>query len=326
MLRLFTALLALTVSTAAHAAVLEQPANGGYASGIGVFAGWKCPPNDNISIVIDGGAPLPVPGKVARGDTAGVCGNDGRNGFIAQFNFGLLGDGVHTAIVRQNGAAFATSSFTVTTFGVPFLTGASGTYTLLDFPDAGKTATVQWSQGSQSFVVVDTGGSDPTASCPATGPIKNLEVDCSDDLFIYTKGGVAAGISSDGDAVAICLVSVSSPDVVCVAGPVTSPTTFTLLLGNVNGGPTSSLDSGSSGNIAANGQTLNFTVRTGGETFPFLGFGYDSREPLVAAQAAGVETHVADLLETLRSSGASAATQEGTDGGQLAKLLRPLIE
>ncbi len=164
----FTLLCAFVIAggfaTYAAAASLEVPADGGNASGIGYFSGWKCPPNDNITIVLDGGSPIPVPSGVRRGDTAGVCGNDGRNGFIAQYNFSLLGDGVHTASVRRNGAQFAQATFTVTTFGVNFLTGASGTYVLLNFPQSGQNTTVRWVQGAQNFVITDTtGGMVPPA-------------------------------------------------------------------------------------------------------------------------------------------------------------------
>ena len=165
---LFTLLSACLIggALAAHAtaASLEVPANGGNASGIGYFSGWKCPPNDGISIVLDGGAPISVPSGVRRLDTAGVCGNDGRNGFIAQYNFGLLGDGVHTASVRRNGVQFAQATFTVTTFGVSFLTGASGTYVLPNFPQAGRSTTVRWVQGAQNFVIIDTTGGGGTTA------------------------------------------------------------------------------------------------------------------------------------------------------------------
>ena len=148
----------LFIAPAAPAAVIEIPSDGGDASGIGYFSGWKCPPNDNISIVVDGGTPIPVPNGVRRGDTAGGCGNDGRNGYLAQVNFNLFGEGFHTAVVRQNGVPFAQSTFHVSTFGVNFLAGAAGTFGLDDFPSPGQSATIQWVQGQQNFVIVDTGG------------------------------------------------------------------------------------------------------------------------------------------------------------------------
>jgi hypothetical protein len=148
----------LGLASVAPADVLEVPANGGDASGIGFFSGWKCPPNNAITIVVDGGAPLPVPSGVRRGDTAAVCSNDGRNGYISEFNFNLLGDGPHSVSVRQNGVQFAQAVFNVTTFGTTFLSGASGTYTLLNFPQGGQTTTVRWDQGTQNFIIVGTSG------------------------------------------------------------------------------------------------------------------------------------------------------------------------
>ena len=78
------AIVLATAAASARAATLEVPQNGGDASGIGYVSGWKCPPNDDVSLVIDGGAPIPVPSRARRNDTAGVCGNDGRNGYITQ--------------------------------------------------------------------------------------------------------------------------------------------------------------------------------------------------------------------------------------------------
>lgn len=312
----------------ASAAVLEVPQSGGDASGIGYISGWKCPPNDKITIVIDGGDPIPVPSGVRRGDTAGACGNDGRNGFITQMNFGLLGGGFHTVAVRQNGQTFTTSTFNVTTFGTPFLTGASGSYTLLDFPTKGKTVDIDWNQGTQSFVVTGTGGGGPGNQCPTTGPATNLQVDCSDFVFFYDKGGVSAGISSDGDLAAICAVSITSTDVLCFGGPVSSPTAFALTLGNVNGGPFSALDPGSGGNISANGQTLNFTIKLQGQTFPFLGLAYNGRDTLGGeVESASIGHAASQLLATMRSSGADVAAATGanmTMASDLAAIMEQL--
>ena len=159
---LLTAMLVVAITAHALAATLEVPQDGGDASGIGYFSGWKCPPNDNISIVVDGGAPIPVPSGVRRNDTAGACGNDGRNGFISQINFNLFGNGTHTAVVRQNGVQFAQTTFEVTTFGTNFLTGVGGFCTLDNFPAPGSTTTVEWVQGQQNFVITDTSGGGGT--------------------------------------------------------------------------------------------------------------------------------------------------------------------
>ena len=47
-------------------------------------------------------------------------------------------------------------SFKVTTFGQEFLQGASGAYSLFNFPRRGSTAAIEWDQSSQNFVVVGT--------------------------------------------------------------------------------------------------------------------------------------------------------------------------
>lgn len=154
--------LAVNVGLASTASAgLEVPTNGGEASGIGFFAGWKCPPNGNITLVIDGGSPFPVATGISRGDTAAACGNGGFNGFISEFNFSLLGDGNHTVSVRQNGTQFSLATFHVTTFGQHFLSGASGSYVLQNFPQLGQTATVEWSEGAQNFIITGKGGAPP---------------------------------------------------------------------------------------------------------------------------------------------------------------------
>jgi len=42
----------------------------------------------------------------------------------------------------------------VTTLGVDFLRGVSSEYTLPNFPQAGRSVTVRWSQPHQNFVIV----------------------------------------------------------------------------------------------------------------------------------------------------------------------------
>jgi hypothetical protein len=36
----------------------------------------KCPLNDKMSLVTDGGPPIPVATGIRRGDTSGICRND----------------------------------------------------------------------------------------------------------------------------------------------------------------------------------------------------------------------------------------------------------
>lgn len=187
MLRLLIAGFALlALATSPSAAVLEVPQNGGDASGIGYISGWKCPPNDNVQVVIDGGAPRVMSTGIVRGDTAQACNNGGRNGFITQINFNLLGFGTHTAVVQQNGIPFAQSTFHVVTFGTNFLTGKSGEYVLANFPNAGKSTTVTWSQGAQNFII--TGTSSGPIATPTPKPPTAAQVRYGNNLICGGAG------------------------------------------------------------------------------------------------------------------------------------------
>lgn len=58
-----------------------------------------------------------------RRDTTGVC-HDSKNGFVLPFNWNLLGDGTHTARAFADGVEFDSATFTVTTQGAEFQSGA----------------------------------------------------------------------------------------------------------------------------------------------------------------------------------------------------------
>ena len=65
-------------------------------------------------------------------------------------NWNLLGDGQHRVRALADGVEFANHTFTVTTLGVEFLTGASGSYQV---PFAGSAVTLNWSEPLQNFVI-----------------------------------------------------------------------------------------------------------------------------------------------------------------------------
>ena len=141
-----------------HTATLEIPGSGSTQSGIGVISGWKCQANGQLTVRFNGGRSLPLSYRSERGDTRSACG-DSENGFVAIWNWGVLGDGRHTAVVYDNGIEFDRATFTVVTPGVDFLRGVSGsgTATLSN----GQRVTLQWSEGSQSFVATDFTGTAP---------------------------------------------------------------------------------------------------------------------------------------------------------------------
>ena len=132
---------------------LENPGNRSFKSGIGVVSGWVC--NATRVEVAIGNTRIPVVYGTSRGDTASVCG-DTNNGFVTLVNWNLLGEGVHTMRLVVDGVAIGLSKFKVTTFRQEFLRGASGEYSLLDFPRAGSRAVIEWEQSSQNFVITRT--------------------------------------------------------------------------------------------------------------------------------------------------------------------------
>ncbi len=152
--------LMVVVPSLAHAATLEIPGDGTAVSGIGVISGWKCEVAGDITISLNGEAPFPAMYGLPRSDTSAVCGNDGNNGFFSYWNWGNLGDGEHTVVAYDNGEEFAESTFTVTTPGAEFLTGASKQVTVDDFPNPGDTTVLEWNQGTQHFEIVDFMGSE----------------------------------------------------------------------------------------------------------------------------------------------------------------------
>jgi hypothetical protein len=128
--------------------VIENPPTGQVVSGISLISGWVCTAS-RVDVIIDGRV-IPASYGTPRADTRGVCGDD-NNGYGLLFNWNLLGNGTHTLIARADGVEFARVTFSVVTFGLEFLRGASGRFTV---PFAGRTVTVEWQESSQSFVIV----------------------------------------------------------------------------------------------------------------------------------------------------------------------------
>ena len=150
-----TAGLVLFLSPAwALASVLEIPGNGTTVSGIGVISGWKCEAEGDITVSFDEGDPIPLVYGSDRGDTSGVCG-DANNGFVAIWNWGLLSDGEHTAVVYDNDMEFASSTFSVVNFGQERVTGAAGECTIEDFPSMGESATFEWNESTQHLELAE---------------------------------------------------------------------------------------------------------------------------------------------------------------------------
>ena len=143
---------------------LESPQQSSFESGIGLIRGWVCEAGV-VEIQFDGQSRQQVAYGTTRNDTVANCG-DANNGFGFTGNWNKLGTGVHTVRAFADGAEFASATFTVTTLGVEFLRGASGEYTLPNFPQAGNNVTVRWAEPHQNFVIV--GASRNPASAQST--------------------------------------------------------------------------------------------------------------------------------------------------------------
>jgi hypothetical protein len=146
----------LTTATADAQGQLENPTTGSSQSGQGIISGWHCQAT-TIEIVVNGAIRVHAPYGTLRGDTRSACG-DVNNGFGFQVNWNELGDGTHSLVVLADGNQFGQATFTVKTLGVPYLTGASGTFQIQGF--AGRNLTIQWSEPLQNFVI--TGASPPS--------------------------------------------------------------------------------------------------------------------------------------------------------------------
>jgi hypothetical protein len=131
---------------------LENPVAGSTESGIGVISGWHCTASI-ITATIDGASLGKAGSGTGRGDTASICGRSD-TGYSLLFNYNALTPGSHTLALYADGQLLETRQFnTVQSGGAEFVTGLSKTTTVADFPSSDRTATLQWSQAKQSFVV-----------------------------------------------------------------------------------------------------------------------------------------------------------------------------
>jgi hypothetical protein len=131
---------------------LENPVAGSTESGIGVISGWHCTASD-ITVTMDGASLGKAGSGTGRGDTAGICGRVD-TGYSLLFNYNDLIPGSHSISAYADGQLLETRQFnTVQSGGSAFVTGISKTAPVSDFPSSGRTATLQWSQAKQAFVV-----------------------------------------------------------------------------------------------------------------------------------------------------------------------------
>jgi hypothetical protein len=138
--------------------MFENPDPNSFQSGIALVSGWKCTAG-TVTFQFDDRVTFEASYGTARGDTQAVCG-DTNNGFGLLVNWNLLGNRTHTVRALADGVQFASATFTVTTLGEQFLQGVSASCTVSNFPQVGKTTTLEWQESGQNFVIkgVEEGG------------------------------------------------------------------------------------------------------------------------------------------------------------------------
>ena len=146
---------------------LENPGDDSFQSGIGVISGWVCEA-EQVEIEIEterGETERQVAAygterldTAQRKDGTPLCG-DTDNGFGLLFNWNRLGAGEHTVVAYVDDVELGRAVVRVTTVGegaeAEFLRGAEGECVVADFPMPGETATLEWQQTSQNFVITD---------------------------------------------------------------------------------------------------------------------------------------------------------------------------
>ena len=132
-------------------AILENPSLGSAQSGVAAISGWACEAQ-NITIELNG-VPYRAGYGTTRPDTQDRCG-DTDNGFSLLWNWNNLGPGTHTVRALMDGQEFANTTVRVTTFGVPFRQGLSGTFPIPNFPRPGETKQLRWEESLQNFVII----------------------------------------------------------------------------------------------------------------------------------------------------------------------------
>ncbi len=180
------ALCLVFASTLAHGGgALENPKPGDPMSGIGTIYGWTCDA-ELIEIRIDDGGRIQVPYGSARADTQKACG-DTDNGFVTQYNFGLLSNGEHRIRLYVDGVKEQDRYFRVTRLDKPYMRGLEASTVVTEFPDKDHDITLTWSESAQNFQItsIDPLGSHPLPGFNGLWRVKN---GAGDVLFQTTAG------------------------------------------------------------------------------------------------------------------------------------------
>lgn len=187
--RLLALALLLAVGTAQGKGALENPKPGDPMSGIGTIYGWSCDA-ELIEIQIDDGGRFSIPYGSARRDTNKACG-DTDNGFVTQFNFGLLSNGEHRIRLYVDGIKEQDRNFLVTRLDKPYMRGLKGSSIVTEFPDKDHDLTLTWSESAQNFQIskIEPTGHHPLPDFNGLWRVKNS----AGDVLFQTSAGYRDG-------------------------------------------------------------------------------------------------------------------------------------
>lgn len=178
--------------TAAAQGYLENPVAGSTESGISIVSGWHCTAKE-ITVFIDGVALGKSGVGSIRNDTAAICGHV-NTGFSLLYNYNKPEQGSHEIAVYADGQLLEKRTFnTVRSGGIPFLEGKSAVATIPNFPERGKSTSIQWSQAKQSFVVV---GSTDSATLDGSYRLYRVTLQTSRYALLDTEAN--SGFSATG--------------------------------------------------------------------------------------------------------------------------------
>lgn len=128
--------------------LLENPQPNSAVSGISLISGWVCAATQ-VTVRVNDSIVIPAAYGTPRADTRNTCGKD-NNGFGILVNWNDLSPGTYQVVALADGVEFGRATVTVATFGVPFVSGANGSYTV---PFNGRNVTLKWQEKLQNFVI-----------------------------------------------------------------------------------------------------------------------------------------------------------------------------
>jgi hypothetical protein len=134
----------------ARKGLIEIPAQDSVQSGVGLISGWSCLA-EAVEISIDDGTRIKVPTESPRGDVESVC-SHANAGFGLLMNYNTLSEGEHMLQLFAKDIAIGdVRKFKVVKPKGEFARGLVKQLTVPDFPEPGKSTTLDWREGEQRF-------------------------------------------------------------------------------------------------------------------------------------------------------------------------------